>query len=301
MTKTANNSQNSILVLAWVATIVFSFLPNILWQEWVGLPAPWLTWSKIGLLGLLILLSLFWGPAKALRYFFVMTLILILMERINNEIASSAWWQNWFPLGAAFINSMFGFQIRRLAVALVMTLALFLIYKHPTRFFLIKGNFEARASKESFLINEGTPWKRLGLYMAFFITLGTLAFLWLANRPSLAELSQALPFLPAVVILSAMNAFSEELSYRAAFLAPLYPAVGKLHSMLMTAWIFGVAHYYGVPYGILGVVMSFALGYMLSKSMLETKGFFWAWFIHFWQDVAIFSFLAIGAVIAGGG
>jgi hypothetical protein len=26
----------------------------------------------------------------------------------------------------------------------------------------------------------------------------------------------------------------------------------------------------------------------------------WAWFIHFWQDALIFSFLAIGSVIPGG-
>jgi hypothetical protein len=46
--------------------------------------------------------------------------------------------------------------------------------------------------------------------------------------------------------------------------------------------------------------MSTFLGWMLGKAMLETRGFFWAWFIHFWQDVAIFSFMAIGAVTAGG-
>jgi membrane protease YdiL (CAAX protease family) len=123
----------------------------------------------------------------------------------------------------------------------------------------------------------------------------------LAGRPSLSQLGKALPLLPFVLILAAMNSFSEELNYRAAFLAPLFPNLGKIHSILLTATFFGLAHFYGVPYGVVGVVMSFVLGYLLSKSMVETRGFFWAWFIHFWQDVAIFSFMAIGSIIAGGG
>jgi hypothetical protein len=35
--------------------------------------------------------------------------------------------------------------------------------------------------------------------------------------------------------------------------------------------------------------------------MLETRGLAWAWFIHFVQDVLIFSFLALGAITPGGG
>jgi membrane protease YdiL (CAAX protease family) len=132
------------------------------------------------------------------------------------------------------------------------------------------------------------------------ITFGTLAFLVLAGRPSLARIAGVLPMLPAILILAAMNAFAEELNYRAALLTPLTPAVGTAHGLLLSATFFGLAHFYGVPYGIVGVVMAFVLGYLLSKAMVETKGFFWAWFIHFWQDVAIFSFMAIGSIAAGG-
>jgi len=76
--------------------------------------------------------------------------------------------------------------------------------------------------------------------------------------------------------------------------------VGPGHSLLLTAAYFGLAHFFGVPYGAVGVIMAFVLGYILSKAMLETKGFFWPWFIHFWQDVAIFTFMAIGSIVAGG-
>ena len=97
-----------------------------------------------------------------------------------------------------------------------------------------------------------------------------------------------------------MNAFSEEMTFRAALLAPLHGVVGKSQALLLTAALFGLWHYYGVPYGVVGVIMAGGLGWLLGKSMLETKGLFWAWFIHFWQDVAIFSFIAAGSIVPGG-
>jgi hypothetical protein len=64
---------------------------------------------------------------------------------------------------------------------------------------------------------------------------------------------------------------------------------------------FGIGHDCGVPYGVAGVLMATFLGWLLGKSMVETKGFFWAWFIHFVQDVLFFAFMAVGSATAGGG
>lgn len=47
--------------------------------------------------------------------------------------------------------------------------------------------------------------------------------------------------------------------------------------------------------------MAGSLGWMLGMAMLETRGFFWAWIIHFIQDVLIFSFTAVGSITPGGG
>jgi len=297
-----SEKQNlSVILLAWTTTIFVSSLPNIIWQEFFGAPTIWLLWSKLILLGSMFALSFFWKPARSLRNYFLIFFILFLVEELMNRIGNTNFWRNWFPASAPFIQSMFGIQIRRIAVAIIMIAFLLLIYKKPSRFFLSPGNLDAKASKELFIIDKGTPWNRLGWILSVLITSGTLAFLILAGRPSLSQLSNALPLLPFVLILAAMNAFSEELNYRAAFLAPLFPNLGKLHSIVLTATFFGLAHFYGVPYGIIGVAMSFVLGYLLSKSMVETRGFFWAWFIHFWQDVVIFSFMTIGSIIAGGG
>ncbi len=301
-TQTTTSKERTVTILfAWIATLLISALPNIIWQDLFGPPTIWLLWSKVILLVCLLILSFFWEPARKLRIYFLLFLILYLLEELAARVGGTAWWRSKFDSSASFIMSMLGGQLRRLAVALIMALVLFIIYRHLKAFYLVPGKLTAPASKEGFLIDEGTPWNKLGWILCLCITSGTLAFLWLNGRPSLQQLGAVLPMLPAILLLAAMNAFSEELSYRAAFLAPLESVAGKTHAILLTAASFGLAHFYGVPYGILGVVMSFILGYLLSKSMLETKGFFWAWLIHFFQDVAIFSFMAIGSIIAGGG
>jgi hypothetical protein len=48
------------------------------------------------------------------------------------------------------------------------------------------------------------------------------------------------------------------------------------------------------------VVLASFLGWLLGKAMLETRGFFWGWFIHFLQDGLIFTFMAAGSITPGG-
>lgn len=89
------------------------------------------------------------------------------------------------------------------------------------------------------------------------------------------------------------NSFSEEVSYRNALLNPLVDIVGRNQAILITAVLFGLAHYQGVPSGLLGIALSAILGFLLAKSMLDTKGMFWAWLIHFLQDILIFTYLML--------
>ncbi len=296
-----NSDKNKkLLIFAWISTLLVSSLPNILWQEYFGTATIWLLWAKIILLFVFLLIALFWKTARGLWPYYVLVMILFLAEEAMGQLGNTAFWQTTFAQTASFGKSMLGHQLRRLLVTLCMIIGLFLIYRKPKKFFMVKGNLKAPAAKEGFLIDEGTPWHKLGWILALCITLGTLAFLWIAGRPSLRSFPPLLAQLPMILLLAAMNAFSEELSYRAAFLAPLNPVTGKMHAILLTATFFGLAHFYGVPYGIIGVIMSFVLGYLLSKSMLETRGFFWAWFIHFLQDVAIFSFMALSVITPGG-
>jgi hypothetical protein len=142
--------------------------------------------------------------------------------------------------------------------------------------------------------------RRPCVWLTFYIGLGTLAFLVIAGHPPLGIVSLALSFLPAVVVVAALNAFNEEVTDNASFLSVLESPVGPRQAVNMVAAYFGLAHYYGVPYGVIGVLLATFLGWILDRSMQETRGLFWAAFIHFWQDVWIFSFMAIEAIIPGG-
>jgi membrane protease YdiL (CAAX protease family) len=106
--------------------------------------------------------------------------------------------------------------------------------------------------------------------------------------------------LPWILLFAATNAFGEEMLYRSALLAPTHKVLGGEQAILLTATFFGIGHYYGVPYGITGVLLAGFFGWVLGWAMLETRGFFWPWMIHMVTDVVIFSFIAMGAVTAGG-
>jgi hypothetical protein len=184
----------------------------------------------------------------------------------------------------------------------VIIATLLIIKKNRTAFFLVRGDISAPVEPVRCLgVDKGTTWNKFGLILALCISLGTLTFLVIAGRPPMDIVVKALPFLPAVLLAASLNAFNEEMTYKASFLSVLENPVGGRQALLLMAAYFGLGHYYGVPYGIIGVIMAGFLGWILGKSMLETRGFFWAWFIHFWQDVLIFAFLSIGSITAGGG
>lgn len=293
--------RNVLLIVVWAVTLLVSTLPTILLNE-LGSGAPdWLFWAKVAFLAVMLALTFLWKTIKPLAAYFIVILVLFLVEwGLQSWLGGSSLWKSWFN-SAAFTSSMLGMQILRLGVALIMVAAMLVIKKHRSAFFLVKGDLSAIAEPIPLLMKKPGPWSKLGPNLALFISLGTLAFLVIASRPNLSVLANALPFLPFVLLFAATNAFSEEMNYKASFLSVLHDVVGKNQSLLLMAAFFGIGHYYGVPYGIVGVLMAGLLGWLLGKSMLETKGFVWAWFIHFLQDVLIFSFMAIGSIAAGGG
>ena len=115
----------------------------------------------------------------------------------------------------------------------------------------------------------------------------------LTVRPAWGNLPGAIAALPAAIIIAELNAFNEEFTLRAAPLSALESAVGREQALWLTTFFFGMGQYYGMPYGVVGVLLAGFLGWFLGKSMQETGGFAWAWLIHLLQEVIIFTFLII--------
>jgi membrane protease YdiL (CAAX protease family) len=295
-------ARRALLITAWGVTLFVSILPVILFREIGGSEPGWLFWARVGLPAVVCAATFFWPAIKPLRQYFLVIVLLDLSEYLFAWVGGTALWKSWFDgPQVSFITSMLGTQLLRIAVAFTMILVMLVIKKKSSAFCLVRGDINAISAPVRWLgINEPGSWKTFGGIFALCISLGTLAFLVIAGRPSLTALAGALPLIPMVVLFALMNSFSEEFNYRATFLSTLEEPVGRYHSLLLTAFYFGIGHFYGVPYGVVGVILASFLGWLLGKSMLETRGFFWPWFIHFLQDVLIFSFMAIGSVTAGG-
>lgn len=135
-------------------------------------------------------------------------------------------------------------------------------------------------------------WKNLGMQMAVTITLITSVVIYF-------QLASGYKFtfkadIVIVLLLALTNALSEEIIFRFSIVSSGQAlGIKAKHTEYISGAIFGLAHYYGNPGGIIGVLMAGFIGWFLAKSMNETKGFFWAFLIHFLQDVVIFYALII--------
>ena len=297
------SKSKAMILTAWIFLLLASSLPRIILQEVFDYPVSADLGAVIAATVVLIglILTFVWNAARGLRSFFVLFLILVGVEWfVYTKVDQLPFYQAWLN-HPSFNVYMLAEQSLRLLVTLGIIAALFILKKYARAFFLVKGDVSAPAEAVRLLgIKEGERWNTLGRNFAVILSLGTLTFLFLAGRPPLNIVVRALPFLPAVLLAATLNAFNEEMTYKASFLSVLENVVGKHQALWLMATYFGIGHFYGIPYGVIGVLMAGFLGWFLGKSMLETRGLWWAWFIHFWQDVLIFAFLAIGSITPGG-
>lgn len=298
-----DSQRRPVLAVAWTAMLLTSSLALIIWRE-IGLGEPY-WWPWIHLIGLLLVLALTFiiAALKPLREFTLILLTIYLLGfgggwqwgLIPYVRANPAWitWESQAPWALSAIAT----HLLRLTPALTILAFLLIMGRKRADLFLIKGKIDAPVEPSRLLgMKKPEPWTRIGTIFAFVFSTVTLAFLALSYRPSANAILQTLPLVPVALLIAAINAFNEEFTLRAAPLSELYRIVGKQQALMITSVFFGLGHYYGIPNGVLGVLLSGFLGWFLGKSLLETKGFFWAWLIHFLPDVFIFTFLAIPAV-----
>ena len=93
--------------------------------------------------------------------------------------------------------------------------------------------------------------------------------------------------------LSAMNALTEELIFRAAIMQSMIHVAGPMIVVILSALLFGIPHYFGNPGKLPGVVMATFLGVIAAQSVFDTGGLGWAWIMHFVQDVPIITMLLL--------
>jgi membrane protease YdiL (CAAX protease family) len=293
---TGKSSDQLPRIIAWSAVIVASVLPTIIWRESGHGRAPWLVMTQCVILIVAAVVVL---PFPRLR---VLTRFLLALAALRIGWYFVAPWIEGTDLVRGWSErANWGGRLligRASVVAGALLMSLTLIGSGITRrdLFLCRGNLAAPAQRIPFLgLRKPIPWTVFGPALLVVFGVALPLFLYFTVHPDFTAGARILLFLPWILLVAALNAANEEFQFRNVLLAHLRNAVSPAEAVLLTAVLFGLGHYYGQPSGPIGVVMAGFAGWIWARSMIETRGFGWAFFIHMVQDIVIFSFLAVGA------
>ncbi|MFC4101371.1 CPBP family glutamic-type intramembrane protease [Paenibacillus xanthanilyticus] len=223
---------------------------------------------------------------------------LLAITLIVTALAPTLLWMRESPLLALALferesyNLEISYQITVLLLVLIVIAIVAVMTGKAGLSYLNLRNRDGRICPEPWIglkPSASDTWNNVGRNMAIVITSVTAVVIYFQVIRGESIHVDLFPGLALIVVFALMNAFSEEIIFRFSFVAVVHrfgysPYVGQG----LAAATFGIVHYFGTPGGIPGVLMAAYIGWLLAKSMFETKGFFWALTIHFLQDVVIF-------------
>lgn len=194
----------------------------------------------------------------------------------------------WTITGNLYLNEQFRYQTLLLIVTSLSLITTYLLNKsHFVNYFSI-GQIAAPGQELKWLgIKQGDTWTKTGLSLCFVISSVTAIFMYFQLRQTNIDWALLRNGVLWIILFSLTNSFGEEMIYRLGIVAPLKGLAAPTTVFLISAVLFGIPHLAGMPSGIIGMTLAGILGFVLAKSMYETNGFFWAWAIHFLQDVII--------------
>jgi len=190
------------------------------------------------------------------------------------------------------LNNIFRYQVTMLVLTFGFLAVLFVLFRDKFRTFARFGDSSAHPEPVRWLgIKASNTWRGVGINFAIIVSLGTAIFMFIGGLEG--DLSRLkLGYLGLAIIFALSNSFIEEAITRFGVVVSLHGTLPDRYVALASGLIFGIPHYLGTPGGPVGALMAGFMGWLLAKSMLETRGVFWAWFIHFLQDVIIFMVMA---------
>lgn len=286
-------STQSTLYLAWAIVLLLT-VPEIILRAFLRVDTSWMLLARIGLLAGALALTFVWPLVRPLRGMLMVFLVIYGVEAglFLTAIAQSQVYRD--VVGGDANLAFFGERLLRIGAVLVMFVVLLIMGFKRRDLYLAVGDLGATAEPTRLKIPpKPEPWTRFGRNYAIISVGLLLLFLIPALKPSLANFSVGLLLFAGVC--AAMNAFAKEFLYRSAWIPQVLPLFGKGATlMLVPAW-FGLAHYFGVPNGLTGVLLAAIGGWFFAKSMIETRGIAWAWFLHFLADFTVYLVLLLSS------
>ena len=287
----AGDPDNRQFVVVIVLTLIASMLPEIVSRELAGMDPVGLPFFRLAAMLLAGILSHFLKHSMVAKYTVVLGVI-ISTEILTKLVFSSLFWQEAFDR-SKFVGSFGGSILLKFIGILPVVGILLALFKSPQAVYLVKGDLSIKADGVKLLgiKHNSISWGKLAIISAALISLGTLLLTvaTVTGTSSILNTGKLVKYFPYVIIFALINSMCEGIVFRSAILGSLENVLPKKQVIWVAAMIFGIGHFYGAPSGILGVVMSVLLGWYMSRSMAETKGFVASWIIHFMQDVVIFS------------
>lgn len=285
-----------LTIVAWAVVAAFG-LPEIAWAVLTGTVPPWWSaWKLVGLVALTVVAATV-ARLRPLRDFVAVLAAFVALQSLLPRIERTVAGLDGLLGGSVLDERMRSEQLSKLVVTAAMVGVLLALGYRRREFFLARGDLRAPLRPvPAFGFPRPVSWSRFALQWSVYIAVVVALAQWFVLRPDGDTMLAVLPMAPSILAYAALNAFNEEMTYRAPVLATLAPAVGGGGALWQSAVLFGMAHYFGTPGGLLGATLTVFLGWILAKAMLETRGLFWAWWIHFLSDVAIFTFLTAALV-----
>jgi membrane protease YdiL (CAAX protease family) len=293
VTVAPERTRRATLALAWVGTLALSELLQVVLVEAVGIEAPPMLWIWLALAAVLLVVAGTWEAARPLRgYFTVMAAVIAALYLVLPLVRA------WAGVEASS-GMVREIKVRGSLFSVALGLAGFLLVvlrQRPRDVFLTPGNLQAPTSLRLPGMPQPPSWAVVGTITTTLLAGGFAAQMWLEGAFPGQGLQRLLPLAPLVMAVAALNAFGEEVIYRAGPLAFLVRVVGPNQAVLMTAAWFGLGHYYdAIPSGPTGAIQAAALGLLLGRAMVATKGLGWPWIIHTAIDLVIFASIAVAA------
>lgn len=142
-------------------------------------------------------------------------------------------------------------------------------------------------------IPSGLNWAGTG-WIAALIPAGLTVVMKIFSLPGTVVFSLSFAELAATIGFAAVYALAFEILYRYALVAMGKSAEVNDGGIMTFCVIFsGLAGYYfPLMGGFFGLVIGLLQGFLSAKAMLETRGMFWGWLIHFAQAFALMIFSA---------
>lgn len=232
-----------LLISAWGLMLLMSDLPNILLNYSDGEPT-WLPAAKVAVPVAFLGITLLLKSLRPLWRYALIFLVFYLARSGSVWVSRQIGWQGWFHgQPPSFFLAWLAVLLPDLALSAAMIAVTWIVKRQRSAFFLAKGKLDAPLEPVRWLgVHPGKTWKTFGLIFSGCIFGGIAAFASLTNLPLLGKIGQALPLLPAILLLSALNSAEEELSFRSPLVATTQDVIGRGSSLWLSAVFFGLAH-----------------------------------------------------------